>query len=62
MCIFVRRTNPGHLSVLSFVAPWSENCIATKELTRELVTDPELKVIYIDWLLNVNSVDYVTIF
>jgi len=35
--------NKQFLIVVSFIAPWSENCNNTKDLTRELLSDPELK-------------------
>jgi len=45
----ILEANNNFLIVVSFIAPWSENCNSTKELTRELLTDPELKqVLFIE--------------
>jgi len=45
----ILEANKDFLLVVSFIAPWSENCNSTKELTRELLTDPELKqVLFIE--------------
>jgi len=45
----ILEVNKNFLIVVSFIAPWSENCKATKELTRELLSDPDLKqVLFIE--------------